>query len=805
MISSCCEDEVHSPFPFYLDKGVYTAFIDAAQTLDGVVRRIVSALSEGTIDFTLPLGNFPCLEEILLLKNPVQPFFWARFDAFQREGGGIFFSEFNYDKPCAQRETLMSEQLVPKNNPNEDFSKTFYSNFASLCNSLPHDDGDLCCAILVSPSHEEEVHLAHLYMDMLQGLPVNFVIAGPENIFVDDHEVTAFGAHVDIILRQFPTENLHQIKDAARLLKLFESGLVAIVNDPRAIIGQVKSLFAVLWNLAESSSPFLTQKEKQTIRSTLPRTVLFDKKDVPQIAANREKYVLKAVYSRYSEQVYIGKMLTEEQWAEVLLKASESSAPYIVQEFCPIQKERMLYFDGETYVEACVYGNFGVYLSNGKYCGLCTRWSPDYLSRDSNVFISPIGVKERGLRFASYLRGKTADEVWNCINDEAAFSKGFTGGYTGTQRSFSLDPLILDRKAFDELKCATESMARLFYKTAVFVKHNSKVFCPLLGIPPALKRLIDNNPVEEIFLGRFDWVMDTVGNFKLLEFNAETPAGLIESGVLNGMILDNLQQHFRHPFKFQDPNSNLLELVKQQFVRILSQYGAEKTIKTIGVASCCYEEDWYNTDTVLDALGSLPYEFIRGEISSLRASRHGLTLNGTSIDAVYCYYPHDWLCFDKYFKGTIPALAKTPGIIPPFSIIEQSKALFALIWELKKTDFYTESEAALIDRYLPFTSLQAESFPDGDTCVKPYFGREGENIDFAYRISGGEEDVIFQQRIEIGQVPFRVIGDKTIMESAYPIIGAFVLGKDKFGGIYTRVGARVTDRRAIYAPTFVKP
>jgi glutathionylspermidine synthase len=109
-----------------------------------------------------------------------------------------------------------------------------------------------------------------------------------------------------------------------------------------------------------------------------------------------------------------------------------------------------------------------------------------------------------------------------------------------------------------------------------------------------------------------------------------------------------------------------------------------------------------------------------------------------------------------------------------------------------------------IDRYLPFTSLQADSFEDGDTCVKPYFGREGENVDFAYRISGGEEDVIFQQRIEIGRAPFDVVGHKHIAESAYPVIGAFTLGTGQFGGIYTRVGARITDKRAVYVPTYVK-
>ena len=65
--------------------------------------------------------------------------------------------------------------------------------------------------------------------------------------------------------------------------------------------------------------------------------------------------------------------------------------------------------------------------------------------------------------------------------------------------------------------------------------------------------------------------------------------------------------------------------------------------------------------------------------------------------------------------------------------------------------------------------------------------------------------MIFQQRIEIGRAPFDVVGHEHITESAYPVIGAFTLGTGKFGGIYTRVGARVTDKRAVYAPIFIKP
>ena len=179
------------------------------------------------------------------------------------------------------------------------------------------------------------MHLAHLYMDMLHDLPVNFVIHETENILVGDDGVVVFGSHVDIILRQFPVEKLHKIANAKKLLQLFDDGLVTIVNDPRAIVGQAKSLFAYLRRLAESGSTFLTHKERQTILNTLPYTILLEEANLNEVAAKRDKYVVKAVYSRYSEQVYIGKMMTDVQWTDCSKKLLQAANPIFCRNCCP--------------------------------------------------------------------------------------------------------------------------------------------------------------------------------------------------------------------------------------------------------------------------------------------------------------------------------------------------------------------------------------------------------------------------------------------------------------------------------------
>ena len=113
LVSSARAGEVASPFPFYLDRGTFEEMRDSALVLDGLVRRLIRAYLAGDPSAGLHIESFPHLERILGLTLPLPPFYWVRFDAFIRPGSGIFFSEFNYDKPCAQREIFYNNLMDP--------------------------------------------------------------------------------------------------------------------------------------------------------------------------------------------------------------------------------------------------------------------------------------------------------------------------------------------------------------------------------------------------------------------------------------------------------------------------------------------------------------------------------------------------------------------------------------------------------------------------------------------------------------------------------------------------------------------
>lgn len=803
MISSIRENEIHSPFPFYLEKELFEDMVDSAEILNALVCRIINDKFNNPHELPFVMGNFMLDKEILSIQCPVSPFFWVRYDAFIRADGGIFFSEFNYDKPCAQREIAISDMMRPHNNPSANFRSAFYENFKTLSINAFATNSKPTVAILVSPHHSEEIHLAHFYMDLLKDLNLEFVIASTDNIHVEDNRAFAFDKPIDIILRQFPTEYLYQIKDIKEIITLFENRKLLIINDPRAIIAQTKSLFAYFWKLVELDDSFLSQLEKDTIRKTIPYTTLFDKSKIDELLQNKNKYVIKAVYGRYSEQVYIGTMLSNEEWHLILNDVCESDDLHIIQEFCPIKKEEVLRFNGEIFENKTAFGNFGIYLSNNKYCGSCIRWSPNYLSDDEDVWVSPVGVSDRNINITKTVSDIDYNHIFHKINDTAAFELGFTGGYTGYQQSFSLDALVLDEDVLNEIKTATNNLAELFYKTTKHVQNNSAILCPVLGISEELIPLISKQQQNTLsFLGRFDFAFDTVGRLKLLEFNAETPAGIIESIGLNSLIKDILN------LPYNNPNENMTQQLKTELNRIINLYKKKKLIHTIGFTSLAYPEDFYNTKFLFDILNTNDENFVYGEVSGLHIKNNKLNLYGQPLDAIYRYYPLDWFFTDENYKGFGEAFKEnTLCINEPSTFISQSKAFFALIWELYKDGFYNKDEKNLILKYIPFTSLDPDDFKEGDYCVKPYFEREGKGVTLSINNMESDylkDEMVFQERVPIQTVPLNIHTTMSMtQEVGYPVLGAYVIGNE-FGGIYTRAGGVVTDANAIYIPTYIK-
>jgi len=119
------------------------------------------------------------------------------------------------------------------------------------------------------------------------------------------------------------------------------------------------------------------------------------------------------------------------------------------------------------------------------------------------------------------------------------------------------------------------------------------------------------------------------------------------------------------------------------------------------------------------------------------------------------------------------------------------------MYEVIGKGILSEDDENFINQYIPYTSLEKDKKLSKDYVIKPYFGREGQDIKMNYEEHDENlnEEIIFQDRVNIR--PLRMDSFK------FPIIGAYITGSE-LAGIYTRMGDIVTDKNAVYISTYIQ-
>lgn len=375
----------------------------------------------------------------------------------------------------------------------------------------------------------------------------------------------------------------------------------------------------------------------------------------------------------------------------------------------------------------------------------------------------------------------------------------------------------LDAGELQEMRSAAEALGRIYAKTVAVVQQGGPELWAELGLPEAAFGAVRLRLDETVptLIGRFDFAR-TADGWKMLEFNSDTPTGIVEAFHVNGRIC--------RAYGERDPNEGCRRQLRDGFQRMLDIYrqAGYRADRIVFSALDWHEEDAGTTRYLLSQSGYPGAVF--APLAALRVNGDRLELAEDSegprptgpIDVLYRLHALEKLAEDRDTDGyptgehalQLIADRRLAIINPPSGFAAQTKALQALIWSLHEAgSFYNPEEHETIEAYMLPTYMEP-CFPGGTSyVVKPILGREGSGVTIygpdgvAIDRSGENEymdqPMVYQQYTELPKVKVETLRGPY---EGRLLWGCFLID-GQASAVIARIGGHITGNLSYYLPS----
>jgi glutathionylspermidine synthase len=337
----------------------------------------------------------------------------------------------------------------------------------------------------------------------------------------------------------------------------------------------------------------------------------------------------------------------------------------------------------------------------------------------------------------------------------------------------------LDTKQVDEIEAATLDLNEKCLEAVEYVLSNEETmdsFEIYSWFRPILRDAWKNE--ELTIIGRFDFSYDGDGPPKLLEFNADTPTGLVEQSVIQWHWLQDMAKSRQVTGdaidQFNSTHERLIEAwdVARRFV-------GDGTMYFTSLDAGTAVEDYITVNYLRDAAiqAGLKTEYVAiDKLGWDHDAKRFVDEANNPVKFLMKLYPFEWLCEEeigKYLKDCPPA--NLPRFLEaPWKALLSNKALLVLLHEM-----FPKSP------YILKASYEKEDI--GRTYVKkPQFSREGANITI---VEKGQTTLATDG--EYGSSDLWIYQDYCPLpefDGHYPVLGSWLVN-----GYATGVGIREAD------------
>jgi glutathionylspermidine synthase len=248
--------------------------------------------------------------------------------------------------------------------------------------------------------------------------------------------------------------------------------------------------------------------------------------------------------------------------------------------------------------------------------------------------------------------------------------------------------------------------------------------------------------------GRFDLWFDG-RDIKLLEYNADTPTGLIEASIAQWYwVKDRFGEA-------GDQFNSIHERLIEAWAALRQETGSFLYVASIDDG----EEDFMTANYLRDTAAQAGFETHYLPVESIAwsdARRRFVDEKRRDIQLIFKLYPWEWLVREEF--GKFLPTSPTRWVEPAWKMILSNKALLPLLWEL-----FPDHPLLLRAEFEPWNNSYAK---------KPIFAREGANVSL---IENGVERAS-SGGLYTGPFIYQDFRALPGFDGNYPVLGSWMIG-----------------------------
>jgi glutathionylspermidine synthase len=283
--------------------------------------------------------------------------------------------------------------------------------------------------------------------------------------------------------------------------------------------------------------------------------------------------------------------------------------------------------------------------------------------------------------------------------------------------------------------------------------------------------------------GRFDFAYDGTGPAKLLEYNADTPTSIYETGYFQWSWLEARIADGTFPADADQFNS----LHEKLIARFRALFTAGSYVHFASDAE--HVEDRQTVRYLEDLAGQagLTPKFVAVDDIGLDADGRFVDRQGVLVMAMFKLYP-----WEDMFREPYAAELMRSGAVfiePPWKAILSNKAMLPLLWERHR------GHPNLLPAFFEGDAAAAEL---GSSYVrKPFFSREGWDIEL---VEGGQREEGPKGGYgEEGRI-LQALAPLSCLDGNYAILGSWVVGEQAAGLSVREDVSRITRNVSRFLP-----